>query len=62
MAIEIIQRGTEKYKATCAECAAVFSYEKVDVWRNYLKGKDVVSCPCCGSQVTHLGKNKWSSQ
>ena len=51
----IIVEGVTKYRTTCRECAAVFTYELVDVHHNYVRGGDYVSCPGCGSACRHLG-------
>lgn len=52
---KIVKPGTDIYRATCTECAAVFTYEREDVQQNYLRGGDVVSCPQCSHQNRHLG-------
>ncbi len=55
MAKEIISGGRDKYRATCHECAAVFTYERSDVHHNYVQGGERVSCPHCGHQMHHFG-------
>lgn len=52
---KIIQEGITKYKGTCSECGAVFTYEREDVHHNYVYGGDHVSCPSCGHSCRHLG-------
>jgi len=51
----IIREGTKIYRATCSECGAVFTYEREDVRRNYVKGGEWVSCPGCGHDHQHFG-------
>jgi hypothetical protein len=53
--IEVIKEGVQKYRATCAECGAVFTYERDDVRRNFLDCRDEVACPTCGCGCRHLG-------
>lgn len=53
----IIKPGQTKYRATCGECGAVFTYERSDVNRNYVRGGEWVSCPSCGHSHMHLGSD-----
>jgi hypothetical protein len=55
MATKIIHEGATQYRTACGECAAVFTYEREDVHRNYVTGGDDVACPSCGHAVRHRG-------
>jgi DNA-directed RNA polymerase subunit RPC12/RpoP len=55
MAKKIIVQGTNTYRGHCHECGAEFTYEREDVHRNYVRGGEEVSCPCCGGRVSHFG-------
>ncbi len=55
MAKKIINPGTDVYRATCSECGAVFSYQRDDVQRNYVRGGEWVTCPQCGHAHMHFG-------
>jgi len=52
---EIIRDGASKYRATCHECGAVFTYQREDVRHNYVKGGEWVGCPSCGHDCHHFG-------
>jgi hypothetical protein len=51
----ILQPGSTTHRATCHECACVFSYESSDVHTNYVRGGDWVGCPQCGHAHRHYG-------
>lgn len=52
---QIVKPGTDTYRCTCHECAAVFTYEREDVHHNYVRGGEWVSCPGCGHDHRHFG-------
>jgi hypothetical protein len=52
---KIVKPGTDIYRCTCAECSAVFTYEREDVHHNYVKGGEFVACPNCGKDNRHFG-------
>src|SRR5208337_2326166 len=47
--------GVKKFRMTCSDCDAVFTYERSDAWRNYVHGGERVSCPNCGHECRHFG-------
>ena len=55
MTKKIITPGTDTYRTTCHECGCQFTYERSDVWTNYVRGGDGVSCPSCGHFMHHFG-------
>jgi len=55
---EILQPGTKKFRMTCSDCGAVFTYERSDVHQNYVHGGDWVSCPSCGRGNRHFGARR----
>lgn len=57
---EILQPGTKKFRMTCSDCGAVFTYERSDVLQNYMRGGEWVSCPSCGHQCRHFGAAGYS--
>ncbi len=60
MATKIVKQGSTTHRATCTDCGTVFTYERSDVHRNYVRGGEWVACPCCGENVMHLGAG-WRS-
>lgn len=56
---KIIREGVTKYRASCEECAAVFTYEREDV--QHVRGGEWVSCPSCGHACRHLGAVLWTT-
>lgn len=63
MTVEIVNRGQDKYEATCRECGCVFTYERNDVQR-YRADGPAVCCPHCDTWVSHRGaaETKWGTR
>lgn len=57
MAKTIIHKGVSNYHAHCGECGCEFTYERVDVHHNYIRGGEFVACPHCGHECAHFGES-----
>jgi len=55
MAKKIIHEGRSTFHGHCQDCGCEFTYERSDVWRNYVRGGEGVACPGCGAWCRHFG-------
>ena len=56
MAKKIIREGASAFRGHCNDCGCEFTYERSDVWTNYVRGGEGVSCPGCGAWCGHFGE------
>lgn len=51
--IRITKRRPLFFEVACHKCSCQFEFEPEDVRTNYIRGKEVVSCPECAEEITH---------
>lgn len=55
--IKVIKTKPNKYTMVCEYCDCKFSYELVDVKKDYYGVKSVV-CPCCNTNQVHSNRKR----
>ena len=51
--ITVTKKAEASYPKRCGKCGTEFRYQLDDLRHNYVRGRDEVSCPGCGSGCVH---------